>query len=261
MSETIATDSTRRALGVAFAVAFVCALLVSAVAVGLRPLQKANVEAERIAQLELVLVALSDLGRNLSIEGLETRIVELGSGQYDDSIDVATFDAEAAAAKPGTSDAIPADLDVAGIKRRARHARIYLVRDSADRIELIILPVYGRGYQSTLRAWLVLDGDTRTVRALKFYQHGETPGVGARIDEPDWEAQWRDLPAYDEAGVLRIGVRLHAGAIDYSEYKVDGISGATRTAQGVDGMMRFWLDEFGFAPYLQRVREEQADAG
>ena len=54
---------------------------------------------------------------------------------------------------------------------------------------------------------------------------------------------------------------LHAGADDYSAFKVDGISGATRTAQGVDGMMRFWLDEFGFAPYLQRIREEQAYAG
>ena len=261
MSETIATDTTRRALGVALTVAFVCAVLVSAVAVGLRPIQKANVEAERIAQLELVLVALSDIGRNLSIEGLDSRIVELGSGAYDDSIDVSTFDAEAAAGKPGTSEAIPAELDVAGIKRRARHARVYLVRDAADRIELIILPVYGRGYQSTLRAWLVLDGDTRTVRALKFYQHGETPGVGARIDEPGWEAQWRDLSAYDDEGVLRIGVRLHAGVDEYSAFKVDGISGATRTAQGVDGMMRFWLGEFGFAPYLQRVREEQANAG
>ena len=261
MSEVIAKDTTRRALGVAVTVAFVCALLVSAVAVGLRPLQKANVEAERIAQLELVLEALSGIGRTLSIEGLDARIVELGSGKYDHSIEVSTFDAQSAAGKPATSTAIPADLDFAGIKRRARHARVYLVRDTDERIELIILPVYGRGYQSTLRAWLVLDGDTRTVHALKFYQHGETPGVGARIEEPAWEAQWRELPAYDDEGVLRIGVRLHAGAGDYSEFKVDGISGATRTTQGVDGMMRFWLDEFGFAPYLQRIREEQADAG
>lgn len=261
MSETIAVDNTRRALGVALAVAFVCAVLVSVVAVGLRPLQKANVEAERVAQLELVLGALSDIGRSLSIEGLEARIVELEGGEYDDSIDVSIFDAEIAAGKSATSTAIPVDLDLAGLKRRARHAQVYLVRDAAERIELIILPVYGRGYQSTLRAWLVLDGDTRTVRALKFYQHGETPGVGARIDEPVWEAQWRGLPAYDHEGVLRIGVRLHAGADDYSAFKVDGISGATRTAQGVDGMMRFWLGEFGFAPYLQRIREERADAG
>ena len=261
MSEAVATDNTGRALGVALTVAFVCAVLVSVVAVGLRPLQKANVEAERIAQLELVLGALSDIGRSLSMEALDARIIELGSGNYDDGIDVSTFDAASAAGKSTTGIAIPADLDLAGIKRRARHARVYLVRNEVERIELIILPVYGRGYQSTLYAWLVLDGDTRTVRALKFYQHGETPGVGARINEPGWEAQWRDLPAYDEEGVLRIGVRLQAGAVDYPQFKVDGISGATRTIQGVDGMMRFWLGEFGFDPYLRRIREEQGDAG
>ena len=110
MSETIAIDTTRRALGVAVTVAFACAVLVSAVAVNLRPMQKANVEAERIAQLELVLGALSDIGRTLSVEGLDARIVELDSGKYDDSIDVSAFDAARAAGKPATSAAIPADL-------------------------------------------------------------------------------------------------------------------------------------------------------
>ena len=115
---------------------------------------------------------------------------------------------------------------------------VYLVRDSDRHTELIILPVRGRGYQSTLHAWLVLDGDAQTVRALKFYQHGETPGVGARIEDPEWEAQWHGLRAFDDQGVLRIGVRLQAGAglDEYAEYKVDAISGATRTTQGVDGI-------------------------
>ena len=229
------------------------------VSVGLRPIQQANVEAERIAQLELVLAALSDIGRAQTIEDLEARLVELASGRFDDSVDVATYDAELAASRPATSAAIPAELDLAGLKRRALHARVYLVRGSAGEIDMIILPVSGRGYQSTLRAWLVLDGNTRTVRALKFYQHGETPGVGARIEEAEWEAQWRDLPAYDDDGVLRIGVRSHAGGGfgDDAIYQVDGISGATRTAQGVDGMLRFWLGEFGFGPFLQLIREGQ----
>ncbi len=192
-----------------------------------------------------------------SIDSLEARIVELTSGQFDDSIDPATFDAERAVRRSTSSVAIPADLDLAGLKRRAKHAQVYLVNDANRRIELIILPVSGRGYQSTLRAWLVLDGGTQTVRALKFYQHGETPGVGARIEEPEWEAQWRDLSAYDDAGVLRIGVRSQAGYSDDAEFQVDGISGATRTMQGVDGMLRFWLGEFGFANFLQRIREEQ----
>ena len=258
MSERVAADSTRRALAVALAVAFVCGLLVSAVAVSLRPLQRANVEAERLAQLQTVLTALSDIGRAQTIDSLELRMVELGSGRFDDSIDATRFDADRAAASSSGGTAIPSQFDLAGLKRRALHSPVYLVRDDAERIDLIILPVSGRGYQSTLRAWLVLDGDTRTVRALKFYQHGETPGVGARIEDPEWEAKWRDLRAFDDAGVLRIGVRSGgAGLGENAAYQVDGISGATRTTQGVDGMLRFWLGEFGYGPLLQRIREDK----
>ena len=67
MSEAALKESTTRALTVAITVAFICGLLVSVVAVSLRPIHKANIEAERIAQLELVLAALSDIGRLLTI--------------------------------------------------------------------------------------------------------------------------------------------------------------------------------------------------
>ena len=257
MSEAMARDSTRRSLGVALVVAFVCGLLVSVVSVSLRPLQLANVEAERIGQLQLVLAALSTLGRVQTIDELEQHMVELASGRFADSIDAVRFNAERAAASSTLGIAIPSELDLARLKRRALHAQIYLLRDDAGRIDLIILPVSGSGYQSTLHAWLVLDGDTQTVQALKFYQHGETPGVGSRIAEPEWEAKWQGLRAFDNAGVLRIGVRSNGASYDENAaYQVDGISGATRTTQGVDGMLRFWLGEFGYAPLLQRIREE-----
>lgn len=258
MSE-VAPDTTRNALATALGVGFICAVLVSAVSVGLRPMQQANIEAERISQLEQVLKALSGIGRAQTISDLEARIVELDSGHYDDSIDAVNYNAQRAAARAASSISIPVDSDLAGIKRRELHAMVYLVRDSDRHTELIILPVRGRGYQSTLHAWLVLDGDAQTVRALKFYQHGETPGVGARIEDPEWEAQWHGLRAFDDQGVLRIGVRLQAGTglDEYAEYKVDAISGATRTTQGVDGMLRFWLGEYGFARYLRRLKQER----
>jgi Na+-transporting NADH:ubiquinone oxidoreductase subunit C len=58
---------------------------------------------------------------------------------------------------------------------------------------------------------------------------------------------------------LRIGVRSRAGGGNPEDagYLIDGISGATRTTQGVDGLMRFWLGDFGFGAYLRQVREEQ----
>ena len=255
MSEATNPESTARALGVTFAVAFVCALLVSVVSVSLRPVQQANVEAERIRQL--VHEALSGIDTTLQSENLEARMVELDSGEFDESVDPATFDAEAAASNPQTSVEIPREHDLARLKRRATQAPVYLLRGNDGAIHTIILPISGRGYQSILRAWLLLDGDATSVRALKIYEQGETPGVGSRVEDADWLAQWRGRPIYDDDGVLRLGVMTRGGAdsAEYARYKVDSISGATRTARGVDGMVRFWLGDFGFGPFLGRIRE------
>jgi len=96
MSDPVAQVSVARALGVTLAVAFVCALAVSTISVGLRPLQKANIEAERRAQLEIVVNALADIGQVQTNENLEAHIVELASGRYDNAQDLATFSAESA---------------------------------------------------------------------------------------------------------------------------------------------------------------------
>lgn len=255
MSETADRDSAARALGVAFAVAFVCALLVSTTTVVLRPVQRANIEAARIMQL--VQEALPDAGETFAPDDLEARLVELDSGRIDAALDPADFDAETAANQPQTSVAIPRAQDVARLRRRALYAPVYFVRGDDRSIDTIILPVSGRGYQSLLRAWLVLDGEATTVRALKVYEQGETPGVGSRVEDPEWQAQWRDRPIYDADGIVRIGVATRSGdeSGPYAKYLVDGISGATRSARGIDGMVRFWLGEMGFGPFLQRVRD------
>ena len=39
-------------------------------------------------------------------------------------------------------------------------------------------------------------------------------------------------------------------------YEVDGISGATRTSNGITNILRFWLGDKGFGPFLARLRQE-----
>ena len=39
------------------------------------------------------------------------------------------------------------------------------------------------------------------------------------------------------------------------EYQVDGLAGATITSRGVSDMLKYWLGENGFGPYLKRLRE------
>jgi len=60
----------------------------------------------------------------------------------------------------------------------------------------------------------------------------------------------------DESGRIRIAVAKGAVETDTpgAAFEVDGISGATRTGNGVTNMLRFWLGDHGFGVFLERIR-------
>ena len=57
-----------------------------------------------------------------------------------------------------------------------------------------------------------------------------------------------------------LAVKLSKVAVDHSNpamiHKVDALSGATLTARGVQHLVRFWLGEEGFGPYLEQRQAE-----
>lgn len=245
-------ESRTKTLAVAFLTAFVCAVLVSATAVTLRPLQDENRAAESRARMAAMVEAIPGMAEILEASGadtLDTIVVDLETGRPTD-IDPAAFDARAAAADPATSTQLDPDADIAGLGRRPDHAPIHILRDGDD-LRLVILPVSANGYQSTIHAWLALEGDLNTVAALTIAEQGETPGLGARIEDPGWQALWPGRRIADEDGAIRIAV-VRGGAT--SEYEVDGITGATVTANAVTAMIHFWLGPDGYGPALERLR-------
>ncbi len=238
-------DSLPKTLGFAFLVALTAALVVSLASVLLKPMQQANLERERQARITaIVSQAIGDPGP------LTAYVVDLASGRIASGMDPVSFDQLAAAKAPETSVAIPPQADLAGLGRRAKHATVF-IRFEADKPVLIVLPVRGLGYQSTLFGFLALRGDGNTVAALNFYRQGETPGLGARITEPAWQALWPGKKLADESGTLRIDVVKGTGR---GPYEVDGITGATRTGSGISRLLRFWLGDWGFGPFLDRVK-------
>lgn len=245
-------DGPMKALIVATLVALICAVVVSITAVTLKPLQEANIDSERQARMQQMLAGLPGLQDIVSEAGADSLVavlVDLDSGAVVESADPASYDQRAAAADAETSVAIPKEDDLAGLGRRARHAPAYLVHDGKA-LSLVVLPVHGSGYQSTLYGYLALDGDLESVAALSFYEHGETPGIGSRIQDPAWEALWPGTPIADENGDIRIAV---VRGTSVEPYEVDGISGATRTSDGVTNLLRFWLGHFGYGPFLERL--------
>ena len=130
-----------------------------------------------------------------------------------------------------------------------------------DQIQKIILPIEGKGLWSTLYGFLALGPDTTSIEGITFYQHGETPGLGGEVDNPSWKALWSGRQAYDESWepVIEV-IKGHAGPPSEDPYAVDGLSGATLTARGVTYLVRYWLGEQGFGPYLERFRAERKAA-
>lgn len=248
-------DDTAKTVAVATLVAFVCAILVSAASVLLDPIQQAQIEAEQAARMEAMLDTLPgmrDVMEEAGVTALETRIVDLQSGSFAPDIDPATYDFVAAASDPELSTALSTDADLASIRRKPFYAPVHLLERDGDLL-LIVLPVYGSGYASTIRAMLALEPDLSTVAALTITEQGETPGLGARIAEPDWQALWPGKELLDENGDIVIEVvRGQAQSV----HQVDGISGATRTGDGITFALQFWMGPDRYGPFLDRLAEE-----
>lgn len=248
-------ESIGNTLRVALFVCLVCGVVVATAAVGLRPLQRENFMHYRQVHV-LQAAGLYEPGMDVraAFETIERRFVDIDSGEYVDKPD--DYDQRQAVRDPELSR--PVSPDPAGIRRQARVAEVFLARDEDGEVRRIILPVHGYGLWSTMYGFLALEPDANTVAGIGFFEHGETPGLGGEIDNPRWQQNWEGKRLFDEDG--EVAIRVVKGAVGDSEpdqeHTVDGLSGATLTTNGVNHLVRFWVGETGFGPYLERMREE-----
>jgi Na+-transporting NADH:ubiquinone oxidoreductase subunit C len=238
-------DSISNTLIVAIGLSLVCSVVVSSAAIALKPIQQKNEELFR-QQIILDVAGLMEPGADITalFETIETRVVDLESGEYVEGVDTTEM------------AAIPADLDLAGIGERARYIPVYLVLQDGE-LNQIILPVYGKGLWSTMYGYLSVAPDGNSTRGLQFYAHGETPGLGDQMDKEAWRAQWdsKKLYADGDEPQVRVIKGLVPEGIAGEEHMIDGMSGATLTGNGISGLIQYWTGPHGFGPYLKKYRE------
>ena len=248
-------------LGFAAAICVVCAVVVSVAAVSLRDLQDANLAAYR-EQNVLEAGGFSQPGEVLegeelaaALARLNANVIDLVTGDVDPNIDVTTFDQRKASTDPANSRRV--EPNAARIMRVPNNAIVYEVRDDAGALEMVVLPIEGKGLWSTLYGFVALEADLSTVRGLTYYEQKETAGLGGEVDNPRWKALWPGRKAFDDAGTMALQVvKGQAGPPAEAPHEVDGLSGATITSRSVTYMLDFWLGDAGFAPYLDRLRGE-----
>ena len=257
-------DTISKTFVVAGSLCIVCSILVSVMAVSLKPTQLKNKDLDKKKNI-LMAAGLYENPETIDEvfnQKIKGRVVDLATGDYINTLDANTVDTKEAAKNPATSDLIPAGKDLGGIKRRAKHTVIYEVIENGA-IEQVVLPVYGKGLWSTLYGFLAVKADGNTIIGLGFYEHAETPGLGGEVDNPRWKALWKGKKIYDENWNLKVEV-LKGQVLPNSpnlDYQVDGLSGATITARGVGNLLRYWMGDEGFSKYLTKLRQGGLENG
>ena len=250
-------DSIKNILMIGIGLCLVCAAVISIIAVGLKELQKNNA----ILDQQKKIVAAADLqgfygSTEVAFDSIEEIIIDIEEGLItNDSIE--KYDLSKELRDPSRHIVLSSIEDIATIKKRENFSKIFLEYREGQ-LNTVILPVRGYGLWGILYGYLAISSDLNTIVGLEFYEHKETPGLGAEVDNPKWKALWRGKKIYDENGEILI--KVVKGKVDNSNdmstYEVDGLSGATLTSNGVSNLLAYWLSDSGFKKFLNNLKQE-----
>tara|TARA_B100001063_G_scaffold159092_1_gene148438 strand:- start:799 stop:1572 length:774 start_codon:yes stop_codon:yes gene_type:complete len=254
-------DSIIKTLAVAFSVCLICSLVVSSSAVSLRDLQKENkLNDRRLKVLQVADIYDPELSISEQFLQLESKFIDFDTGriftEYN-NFNIDEYDQIKVTKDSNLSKAIPASDDIAIIKNRENVGKIYILRDDLNNIDKLILPIRGYGLWGTLFGFIAIESDFNTVSGIEFYEHKETPGLGAEVDNPKWKTLWKGKKIYNDN---QVALKVIKGKVDdgdtMSMYKVDGLSGATITSRGVSNMVTYWFSDSGYANLLKELNYE-----
>jgi Na+-transporting NADH:ubiquinone oxidoreductase subunit C len=138
-----------------------------------------------------------------------------------------------------------------------------------DRPMGYIFPVSGFGLWDVIAGYIAVKSDGYTIMGIAWYNHKETPGLGAEISELHWQKQFigKSIFTPTEVGkapdlkVAPIGLTVVKGVVKevYPDSPkalgaVDGMAGATLTGVGVTKAYKDSLTPY--RPFLIKVNEQ-----
>ena len=128
-------------------------------------------------------------------------------------------------------------------------------------VDAYAIPISGYGLWSTLYGYFSVNGDGTTVRGITFYEHGETPGLGAEVEAKWFQDNFIGKKIATTDGEFR-SVGIVRGKVDNvvneseKPYYVDGISGATVTSNGVNSFLKEAL--LRYESFSKRLRAKES---
>lgn len=118
-----------------------------------------------------------------------------------------------------------------------------------------IVPVYGAGLWGPIWGYIAVDDNGSNVYGAYFSHEGETPGLGAEIEKPKFQDQFKGKKLYKDGDFKPISVLKVGKTAQNGEDYVDAVTGGTITSTGVNNMLKDCLTPYeAFFDKLQCVK-------
>ena len=134
----------------------------------------------------------------------------------------------------------------------------FMSEGSSTEVDAYIFPMFGAGLWDWISGYMAIDKDLNTIRGIAFDHKQETPGLGARITEIGVQDRYIGKKLFDGSELKSVTMVKGEGKTGLSEYEVDGLSGATLTAKGVNIMLEHYIG--CYTGYLNSIKSSSAIA-
>lgn len=199
------------------------AVVLSVVAMLLKPRQEANAEKEKMQSL------LSAIGVQATLD--ETPELYKKYFVWERAVNIDGEEVE--------TEVAPFNIDVKNqlaLAEKGREAVLPVFFFEKDGRQGYVLPLYGAGLWGDIWGYVALDADFNVVQGITFGHESETPGLGAEITSEKFCRQFAGKKILDNSGTF-VSVKVLKHADENSDNQVDAISGATITSAAVSAMI------------------------
>lgn len=203
-------------------------------AIGLKPFQDSNIVLEKKQNI------LSSVGITIDRENAEAKYSEYIKSEIvlnnkGEEVEGSSF-----------------DIDLSKeMKKDVNTQLLPLFISQIDGATSYIIPLRGKGLWGPIWGFIALKDDLTTVYGAVFDHKGETPGLGAEINQPFFQEPFAGKTIFEGLNFTSIKV-VKVGYSKGDMHAVDGISGGTITSDGVTDMLSERLSMY--LAYFEKIK-------
>ncbi|TNF46848.1 MAG: NADH:ubiquinone reductase (Na(+)-transporting) subunit C [Bacteroidetes bacterium] len=240
-------ESNGFTFGFAITLVVVVGAVLALLAMGLKPMREQNAKVKK--QLD-ILSAMLDLEK----EGINRQNAASEFEKYINLDEAVVLDMNGNVKEGVNAFDVDIQTEYKDKKLKDTDKNYPLFVAKQDGKTLYIIPIVGKGLWGPIWGNVCLDEDMATIKGASFGHKGETPGLGAEIQQKFFIDRWIGEKISDENGdFLKFEIVKDGSGKD--PQKVDGITGGTITSKGVEEMANRCLSVY--AAYFKTLKTKE----